>query len=884
MEKVNLTINGRRRQFVVSPDRVLLDLLRDDLNLTGAKQSCDRKGQCGACTVIVNGKAVKSCLSKVKDLNEAEIITVEGLGTPENPHLIQEAFVLAGAIQCGFCIPGMIMAAKALLDVNPNPSKEDIKTAFARNLCRCTGYHKIIEAVQLAGKFIRGETTPDAVRPAADSGPIGINHPRPTSMLKACGVAQFSADIKMQGSVEVAVTRSTEFHAKIKSIDTSAAEKMPGVVGCMTYKDIKGTNILKFVTDDRPLLCSDKVYCLGDPIVIVAAETQQQARDAAAAVKIDYEPLPVLMNPYDAMAEGAVQLRSDRPNLYMQQPQIKGDAQKALAEAAYVVESDFSTQMNHQAPLEPEACVAYMEGEGEDAQLVVIGRSINVHFHMGMLQETLGYENIRYEEAFSGGQFGIKLNITSEGITAAAALHFKRPVRYIPSLAESMHMTTKRHPFDMKVKIGADKDGKITVFTNDFVVESGAYHINGHVIVNRALLMLSGNYYIPNIQAMGKLVYTNNAWGGAARGAGPPQANFALETAVDMLADKMNIDPLEFRKMNSLKPGEEKSTGRVAEEWPFPELCDVIKPHYDRALKEAAAHKDGPVKRGVGLGTGAFGIAMPGDSAIVAVELDPDDGVTVFAGVADPGEGNDAMLTQLAAKLMDIPRDKVRLQIRTTENTTATGPSAGSRITYMVGGAMEDAINKMKQAMADAGVTNYEGLKKAGMSNRFMGTKKNPDAGPLDPETGQGPSFDAQVHAVQLAEVEVNTETGEVKVLKMTTAVDAGTIIHPQSLEGQIEGGMDMGAGLALREEYIHGKTKDWVTFKFPTMKTSFDMEVITRETPRQRGPIGATGVGEMTLVPTAPAVINAIHNACGAWVVRLPATPEKVKAALAAK
>ena len=884
MEKVTLTINGRQGQFVVSPDTVLIDLLRDDLNLTGAKQSCDRKGQCGACTVIVNGKATRSCLTKVKDLNGAEVITVEGLGTPENPHLIQEAFVLAGAVQCGFCIPGMIMAAKALLDVNPDPSKEEIKTAFARNLCRCTGYFKIVEAVQLAGRFIRGETTPDAVRPPADSGPIGVSHQRPTAMLKACGVAEFSADIKMQGSIEVAVTRSTESHAIIKSIDTSAAEKMPGVVGCMTYKDIKGTNILKFVTDDRPLLCSDKVFCLGDPIVIVAAETQQQARDAAAAVKIDYEPLPVLMNPYDAMAEGAVQLRPDRPNLYMQQPQIKGDADKALAEAAFVVESDFSTQMNHQAPLEPEACVAYMEGEGEDAQLVVIGRSINVHFHMAMLQETLGYENIRYEEAFSGGQFGIKLNITSEGITAAAALHFKRPVRYIPSLAESMHMTTKRHPFDMKVKIGADKDGKLTVFTNDFVVESGAYHINGHVIVNRALLMLSGNYYIPNIKAMGKLVYTNNAWGGAARGAGPPQANFALEAAIDMLADKMNIDPLEFRKMNSLKPGEEKSTGRVAEEWPFPELCDAIKPHYDRALKEAEAHKDGPVKRGIGLGTGAFGIAMPGDSAIVAIELDPDDGVTLYAGVADPGEGNDAMLTQLASKLLDIPRDKVRLQIRTTENTTATGPSAGSRITYMVGGAMEDAINKMKQAMADAGVTNYEGLKKAGMSNRFMGTKKNPDAGPLDPETGQGPSFDSQVHAVQLAEVEVNTETGEVKVIKMTTAVDAGPVINPLSLEGQIEGGMDMGAGLALREEYVHGKTKDWVTFKFPTMKTSFDMEVITRETPRPRGPIGATGVGEMTLVPTAPAVINAIHNACGAWVCKLPATPEKVKAALAAK
>ena len=883
MKKVNLIVNGATRQFVVDTKRVLLDLLREDLHLTGAKQSCDRKGQCGACTVIVNGKAVRSCLTKVIDLEGAEVISVEGLGTPENPHLIQQAFVLSGAVQCGYCTPGMIMAAKALLDRNPDPDTAEIKKALARNLCRCTGYVKIIEAVKLAGKFLRGETTPGQVLPGPAAGMIGVSHPRPSAMLKACGLAEFTADIKLHGAVEVAVVRSTKPHAMIRSIDTAAAENMEGVIGIMTARDIKGTNRLKMIFNDQPVLCEDRVRTLGDPIAAVAAQTRDQALAAAAAVKVEYDPLPVMKTPAEAMAEGAPQIHPEWPNVCYRQPQIKGDAEKALARSSAVVEAQFTTQLNHQSPLEPEACAAFLEGEGEDAQLVVIGRSIDIHRHMGMLQEALGWENLRYEEAFSGGQFGIKTAITSEGIAAAAALHFKRPVRYIPSLSESMLLTPKRHPFAMKVRLGADKNGKLTGYMNDFIVENGAYQILGIVVIIRALQMLSGSYNIPNIGALGRLVYTNNAFGGAARGAGPPQVTFALESAMDMLAEKMGIDPLEFRKMNSLQPGQSKSTGRVVVQWPFPELCDAIRPHYERAKKDAASVEKGPIRRGVGLASHAFGISSAGDTARVAVECDPDDGITVYAAIADPGEGNDSMLTQIAAHVMDLPMEKIRLVTRTTELTTAMGPAAASRMTYMGGGAMVNALEQMKAAMEEAGGKSYEALKKAGKPTRYMGMKKNEDEGPLDPQTGQGPSFEAQVHDIQMAEVEVNTDTGEVRVIKMTTAVDAGPVIHPQNLEGQLEGGMDMGVGYALREEYVHGKTRDWVTFKFPSMKTAFDMEVTVRETPRVKGTLGAVGVGEMTMVPTAPAVINAIKDACGVRIYDLPATPEKIKAALAA-
>jgi aldehyde oxidoreductase len=844
LKKITLTVNGVQKQINAGPDKVLLDFLREDLGLTGTKQSCDRKGQCGACTVIVDGKAVRSCLKKVADLAGANVITVEGLGTPDNPHLIQEAYVLTGAIQCGYCTPGMIMATKALLDQNPNPSLREIKKALARNLCRCTGYRKIIDAVQLAGRFYRKETTPAEVRSALSQKMIGGSLPRPSSLLKACGLAKFTADIKFENALELAAVLSTEQHAKIKSIDTAAALKMPGVAGILTADDIKGTNRIRYIAVDQPILCEDTVRTLGDPIIVVAADTRERARAAAAAVKVEYEPLPVMLTPAESLADGAYQIHRHSPNLCYSQPLIKGDTEKAFAESAVVVEADFSTQMNHQAPLEPEVSCAYLEGEGKDAKLMVIGRSIWIHAHAGQLKEAVGWDNVHYREPYVGGQFGIKIHITTEGIAAAAALHFKRPVRYVPSLTESMLLSSKRHPCYIKIKMGAAADGHLTALTGDLIFDKGAYYLIGLEVPLRAIHMLCGPYNIPNLNTVTKLAYTNNASGGAARGAGPPQANYALECAMDMLAEKLHIDKLEFRKMNSLKPGEKWSTGAIVEQWPFPEICDAIRPHYARARQEAAAFKGGAVKRGVGLGCHSFGIGDPFDTSELAVEIDPDNNITIYAAVADPGEGNDSMLTQIAAHVLEVPPEKIRLYTRDTDRTLPLGPSAGSRQTYMAGGALVDALGKMKQAMSEAGTKTYAGLKEAGKATRYAGAMRIKSEKALDPKTGEGDSFDSQVHNIQMAEVEVNTETGEVKVIKMTSAVDAGPIIHPQNFEGQNEGGMDQGVGWALREEYIHGQTTDWINFKFPTIENSFDIDYVMHETPRVRGPLGATGIG----------------------------------------
>ena len=615
--------------------------------------------------------------------------------------------------------------------------------------------------MELAGRFLRGETTPDAVRPDPNGPKIGVSHPRPSGMLKACGLAAFGADIVVPGALDLAVVRSPHAHAAIKAIDVSRGRG-----------DARSRG-----RDDGDATSKARTGCSWPPSA--TGPCCARTRCGSSATRWSSSPPIPASGPWPPPRPSwsttsccrcssrrsrrwptePSQLHEQWPNLCLTQAQVKGDAAAALAGSAATIEARFNTQINHQAPLEPEAAVAYLEGEGEDAQLVVIGRSINIHKALAMLQDALGWENTRYEEAYTGGQFGIKVEITSEGIAGAAALHFRRPVRYIPGLTDTLLLTPKRHPFDLSVALGADAEGHLTGYTMDVTVDNGAYFSSGQVVVYRSVLMLSGSYNIPNVDALLRLVYTNNPWGAAARGAGPPQMNFALECAMEMLARKMGIDPLDFRVRNSLQPGQTKSTGQVVEEWPLPGLFDAIRPDYERSRREAESHRTGTVRRGVGLGAGSFGIGAPGDQSMVAVELDLDGGVTIYAAVADPGEGNDSMLTQLAADAMGLPLDMIRLVTRDTDQTTANGPAAASRMTYMAGGALLNALDSLKQAMAEAGARTRQELLDAGLKARHTGTKKTREAGPLD-ENGQGPSFESQVHAVQLAEVEVDIETG----------------------------------------------------------------------------------------------------------------------------
>ena len=430
MKKVALTVNGHPVQVVADEKQtVLLDLVREDLGLTGTKQSCDRKGQCGTCMVLVDGQAVLSCITKVAALEGADVTTIEGLGTPDRPHLIQQAFVLAGAVQCGFCIPGMIVTAKELLDANPSPTRAEIKRALRRNLCRCTGYVKIIDAIQLAGRFLRGEIAPGRPHARARTRRRSASPTRARArMAKACGTAAFGADIRMPGALELAVVRSPHHHARIRGIDTTAAEAMPGVVGVMTAKDIRGTNRIKYTVADRPVLCDDAVRTLGDPVAIVAAD---DARPGAGRRRGRRRRLRAAARPplarRGARPTGRPRSTPTRRTSATASPSSRATRRAPSPRPPPSVEARFRTQIVHQAPLEPEVSLAYMDGEGEDAELVLIGRSINIHLAMASLQAALGWEAIRYEEPFSGGQFGIKVEVITEGIAGAAALHFGAP-------------------------------------------------------------------------------------------------------------------------------------------------------------------------------------------------------------------------------------------------------------------------------------------------------------------------------------------------------------------------------------------------------------------------------------------------------------------------
>ena len=415
------------------------------------------------------------------------------------------------------------------------------------------------------------------------------------------------------------------------------------------------------------------------------------------------------MTPKEALAPDAKKLHDWSPNLISMNPQYFGDAEKALKSSKYVVEAQLSTQVNHQAPLEPEVTVCYLDGKGDDAELVVIGRSINIHPNNAVIAETTGWKKTRYIEAFAGGQFGQKSAIITEALAAAACAHFRKPIRYVPSLTESFFMSPKRHPYDMIMKMGADEKGKFTALWADMYINKGAYFLLGGLTIHRTLHMLSSAYKIPNVWAECKLVYTNNAPGAAARGAGPPQSNFGVESMIDMLAEKVGMDKLEFRRINSLKPGEPRSTGATVSQWEFPQICDMIQPHWDRAKKDCAAFnkKNDKIKRGVGLGVHAFGIGGAGDQGHVRLEVHEDDTISIIAAIADPGEGNDAMLTQVAARVLGVPQKQFKLDDLHPQHRGMGPPPAICRLHRRLQQAVEQLKNlSIKPA-------SYKALKKA---------------------------------------------------------------------------------------------------------------------------------------------------------------------------
>jgi aldehyde oxidoreductase len=879
MQEINFILNGAPRRVIVDPQKSLLKVIREDLRLTGTKEACSA-GHCGTCAVLVDGEVVLACRYPVAKVQGKEVTTIEGIGTLKNPHPLQLAFAKMGAIQCGFCTPGMIVRAKSLLDGNPKPNREEIKKAIQPHLCRCTGYQKIFEAVELAASYLRGETKPIELK-LEGKDTIGQPVTRKDALEKATGTILYAGDLTVDGCAHIKVLRSPHHHAKILHIDKTEAETIPGVLAVLTAEDVKGTNILKMAGDDQPILGAGKVRFIGDPVAAVVATSEEIASHALEKIEVTYEPLEPILTPEEALKEGAIRVHDDRSNLFFEQPIIHGDVERGFSESEVAIERTYTTQTVEHAYLENDSGVAFIH---ENGQLVILSPSQNIHAHRKTIAEALGLnvEKVRVIQTPMGGAFGGKLDVSVGGILGLAALKLKRPVKLAYTRSETFAATPKRHPFFMKVKVGAKKDGTLMALDFDLTADGGAYKSFSNSVTQRGLIHSQGPYRFTNAHVYGKAVYTNTAFKGAMRGFGVPQVAFAIESILDELASELKIDPLAIRVKNGFVKGNTTICGQVLDHAiGFRECMKTLKPLYEKALKEAKANTTDEVKRGVGLGGVWFGPGRSApDQSEAWAELLPDDTLQVWIGAADMGQGTDTMFWQIAAETMEFPLERVKVCTTDTEITPDGNFSAGSRQTYVSGRAVQMAVEELKKAMDENAVKTYSEMKAKGLPTLYKAVNKPVTSRP-DPKTGQGVPWETYSFGIQMAEVAVEVKTGRVNVLKIISVHDLGTVINRLNVEGQLHGGICMGLGYALMEEFVYNKTDSFAKFKIPRAKDMPEMEVITLNIPRKKGPFGASGTAEYADVPTAPAIANAIYNACGVRIRDLPITPEKIRQSL---
>lgn len=905
MIKKEVVVNGVPRRLVVEAEDTLATVIRKNLGLTGTKVGCN-EGQCGACSVLIDGKVVRSCALKMRRLDEgAQITTIEGVGTRDNLHPLQAAWMVHGGAQCGFCTPGFIVSSKGLLDSNPNPTREDIRDWFNkhRNACRCTGYQQLVDATMDAAKVLRGEMSMDDLmfKIPADGRIWGTNYPRPSALAKVTGTCDYGADLGLklpEDTLHLALVQAKVSHAKISHIDTAEAGLMPGVHSIITHKDIKGKNritgLITFPTNkgdgwDRPILCDEKVYQYGDAIAIVCATTEKQAKAAAEKVKVELEQLPEYMSAPAAMAEDAIEIHPGTPNVYFTQKIAKGDDTAPIFDSAdTIVEGDFFTTRQPHMPIEPDVGFAYLD---DDGKLCIHSKSIGLHLHLYMIAPGLGIEpeNLVMVQNPAGGTFGYKFSPTMEALVGAACLATGRPVYLGYDWYQQQTYTGKRSPQFTTVRLAADKEGKLLGLESDWTVDHGPYSEFGDLLTLRGAQFIGAGYNIPAIRGEGRTVCTNHAWGSAFRGYGGPEAEFPSEVLMDELAEKLNMDPLELRYKNVYREGSTTPTGQDPEVYSLPEMLDRIRPKYEEAKKKAAADSTAAVKRGVGLAVGVYGSGLDGpDSSEVDVELNPDNTVTVYSCWEDHGQGADMGTlgtAHEALRPLNIAPDQIRLVMNDTSKAPNAGPAGGSRSQVMVGQATRVACETLIAAMKkdDGTFRTCEEMQNEGLDLRYNGKFTAP-ANECD-ENGQGKPFCCYMYGVFLAEVAVETATGKTTVEKMTMVADVGKVNNFLVVDGQIYGGLAQGIGLALSENYEDiKKHSTMVGAGFPYIKQIPDnMEIIYVESPRPDGPFGASGVGEIPLCAPHPAIINAIYHACGVRIKELPALPEKVLAGLQA-
>ena len=831
-------------QVSTSKKQSLLRFLRDEMHLTSVKDGCSQ-GACGACTVLIDGETCKACVLQTDRLEGRSIITVDGLSKWES-EVYTYAYGEAGAVQCGFCIPGMIMCTKGLLDRNPDPTEEEIKYALRNNYCRCTGYVKIIAAVKLAAKIMRAGKIPAA---GADDWLLGSRVHRLDVEEKVLGYGKYPDDYYLDGMCYGTALRSKYPRARVLSIDTTAAKALPGVIDVFTAADIPGENKIGHLKHDQYTMIpvGGLTHYLGDAIALVAAEDMETAEKAKKLIKVEYEVLPAVHNIQEAAAEGApLVFDEETTNVQAYKHVSRGNAEEAISKAAHVISHHFETPWTEHAFLEPECAVAYIDDDG-DVMIISTDQSAYCTLHESSLM--LGTDKVKCQNALVGGGFGGKEDMTVQHLAALITYLTRRPVKVRLTRAESLLIHPKRHHFEMDFTMGCDEEGHIMGVKAKVASDTGAFASLGGPVLERACTHAAGPYAYENFEIEGRAYYTNNPPAGAFRGFGVTQTCFATETLLNMMADEIGITPWEIRYRNAIRPGGVLPNGQIVDESTgLVETLEAVKEEYEAAL---AAGK--PVGIACAMKNAGVGVGIP-DWGRVKLIVEEDAKLHIYSGASCIGQGLGTVLVQMTVTNTDLTRDDIVYERSNTWIAPDSGTTSGSRQTMITGEACRRACEKLMEAKgSDKSLKDLIG-------QEFYGDYLA-KTDPLGADVPNPVSHVAYGYATQVCIL--NEKTG--KIDRMIAAHDVGKAVNPLSCEGQIEGGVVMSIGYAVREKYpIDENCKPVEKYGSIGLFRAHEIpkiDAIVIDKPGLNVACGAIGIGEITSIPTAPAITDAYYR-----------------------
>ena len=850
-------------QVSTSKKQSLLRFLRDEMHLTSVKDGCSQ-GACGACTVLIDGETCKACVLQTDRLEGRSIITVDGLSKWES-EVYTYAYGEAGAVQCGFCSPGMIMCTKGLLDRNPDPTEEEIKYALRNNYCRCTGYVKIIAAVKLAAKIMRAGKIPAA---GADDWLLGSRVHRLDVEEKVLGYGKYPDDYYLDGMCYGTALRSKYPRARVLSIDTTAAKALPGVIDVFTAADIPGENKIGHLKHDQYTMIpvGGLTHYLGDAIALVAAEDMETAEKAKKLIKVEYEVLPAVHNIQEAAAEGApLVFDEETTNVQAYKHVSRGNADEAISKAAHVISHHFETPWTEHAFLEPECAVAYIDDDG-DVMIISTDQSAYCTFHESSLM--LGTDKVKCQNALVGGGFGGKEDMTVQHLAALITYLTRRPVKVRLTRAESLLIHPKRHHFEMDFTMGCDEEGHIMGVKAKVASDTGAFASLGGPVLERACTHAAGPYAYENFEIEGRAYYTNNPPAGAFRGFGVTQTCFATETLLNMMADEIGITPWEIRYRNAIRPGGVLPNGQIVDESTgLVETLEAVKEEYEAAL---AAGK--PVGIACAMKNAGVGVGIP-DWGRVKLIVEEDAKLHIYSGASCIGQGLGTVLVQMTVTNTDLTRDDIVYERSNTWIAPDSGTTSGSRQTMITGEACRRACEKLMEAKgSDKSLKDLIG-------QEFYGDYLA-KTDPLGADVPNPVSHVAYGYATQVCIL--NEKTG--KIDRMIAAHDVGKAVNPLSCEGQIEGGVVMSIGYAVREKYpIDENCKPIEKYGSIGLIRAHEIpkiDAIVIDKPGLNVACGAIGIGEITSIPTAPAITDAYYRYDGSrrYVLPIDNTPYERK------